>query len=314
MLFVGCQKNDGETLLQQTEQEDVAFLKLVSNETTSMFSSVIGDLNNEFRSLSPSKLSNFDAETFTEKSILNYSKTSQMLSPHFEEIEQVFEQDQLEKTPGTKFDVYSSQNYSYASLQEQEQGFVLEIQNAFSLMPDIDAFKNMIASINVRISNEISEESTRLKLLTISATSEATGVYWAENQEQILTEMRSAAEHWSGKHSAVMQRKFSGLMYGATSGPPNDGDGGSTCCFQGEFQWSWGDFGSTVVGGAVGGAAWAAFANLVPGLGQVAWGASIVGGAVTGGGAYAGYQFTQWMFSAENNEDIIEEVGDQDDR
>lgn len=59
ILFVGCQKNDSEreTVLQQVEQEEVAFLNLVSNETTSMFSSVIGDLNDEFRFLSPLKLS-----------------------------------------------------------------------------------------------------------------------------------------------------------------------------------------------------------------------------------------------------------------
>ena len=79
MLFVGCQKNDSksEAVLQQVEQEEVAFLRSVSNETTSMFSSVIGDLNNEFRSLSLSKLSSFDAESFTENAILSYSKTPQ---------------------------------------------------------------------------------------------------------------------------------------------------------------------------------------------------------------------------------------------
>ena len=162
-------------------------------------------------------------------------------------------------------------------------------------MPDIDAFKSEIASINVRISDEVSEESTRLKLLTVSATSEATAVYWAENQEQILADMRNAAEHWTGEHSAMMRTKHSSsTMYGpASSDPPNDGDGGSSCCFQGEFQWSWSDFGSSVVGGA-------------------AWGASIVGGAVTGGGAYAGYQFTQWMFSEEVEVEDTTDEGDQD--
>lgn len=66
-------------------------------------------------------------------------------------------------------------------------------------------------------------------------------------------------------------------------------------------DWSWSDLAGSDVAGAAGAAAMTAVVNVVPGGGQVAYGAAIAGGAVGGSVTYAVYQGWQAVFGDKVN-------------
>ena len=282
----GCNQGENEVTLDSQEAE---LLNVLSAESTAMFDASFTDLNELFSSSSVTELESFNADEFSRNSVLDYAKGSAFLSPHYEAIEAVVGSNSLSHAART-----TSENV----FTEEEQQYVDVLTEAFSLLPDRDAFEKEIGRVESEITSSISDEESRLKLLVIATSSVASVNYLFDNEDKIMEQMQTHSERLTHEYGPI---SISGRI---ACDPPNSPEcqgggsgGGSSCCFKGDFEWDWTNFGSGVVGGATGGATWAVFANVVPGVGSVAYGSAIVGGAITAAAAYAGYQFTQWAFS-----------------
>ena len=243
-----------------------------------MFASSFDDLNEVIASSSEEELKVLDFKEVSNNSILNYSRNSDFLSPHYDAIKSAI------NTDGT----YLARARNENVFSKEEQGYLDELQDAFSLLPDREVFDKEVKRIENKIVSNILDEENRFRLLATVKSSVAQVDYFFDNKAKVIEQLESHIDQFG-------TRDDSGRLIRARCGKGNGSS--NTCCFQGDLEWNWGDFGAAIVGGAVGGATWAVFANFVPGVGQVAYGSTIIGGAVTAAGAYTGYQLTQWAFS-----------------
>ena len=286
MLFA-CNENEQEVAPLSAKETDL--LSSISEESTAMFDASFTDLNELFSSSSVSELETFDAKEFSKSSVLDYSKQSDFLSPYYEVIASVVNADNF--SPAARASNESTFN-------EAEQQYVNTLTEAFSLLPDREVFGEEVKRIEDEIISNVSDEESRLKLLAISTSSTASVNYLFDNSEGIFAQFQEHAEQLNEENSHANGRM--------SCDPPNspecqEGGGssgdGSSCCFQGDFEWNWGRFGTNVVGGAAIGAGIAWVVNAVPVAGQAAYGSAIVGGAAGGGLTYTWNRFDDWMWS-----------------
>ena len=286
LMFFAC--NDNEQSVQLSNQE-TELLNTIAEESTNMFASSFADLNEVFASSSVNELATFDSEQFTKTSVLDYSIQSDFLSPHYEAIESVVNADNFSSAARVS---------NEPPFNETEQQYVDALREAFELLPDREVFEGEIRRIEAEITLNISDEESRLKLLVIATSSLASVNYLFDNSEEIFAQFQEHAERLGEENSHVVNGRIS-------CDPPNSpecqGDGssggGSSCYFQGDFEWNWGMLGTSIVGGGLVGAGTAWGVNVIPGAGQMAYGSAIVGGAIGGGLAYTWNSFQNWMWS-----------------
>ena len=287
LIFFAC--NDNEQELQLTNQE-TELLNTIAEESTNMFGSSFADMNEVFASYSVRELKTFDTEDFSKSSVLSYSKQSEFLSTHYEAIESVVNADNFSPTAKVSYE---------PAFNEEEQQYMDALTEAFALLPDREAFEEEVREIEAEISSTIADAESRLKLLAISTSGLASVNYLFDNSEEIFAQFQAHAERLNGEYN-------SGHSNGRIAcDPPNSPEcqggggssGGGSCCFQGDFEWDWGDFGGATVVGATTAGTRAVLINLWPGAGQAAYGSSIAIGAAVGAVGYTTYRLWEWMGS-----------------
>ncbi|MEL6561600.1 MAG: hypothetical protein AAFQ94_25655 [Bacteroidota bacterium] len=260
MMFLAFSCQDQETEVKMDSEEE-QLLQMISSEGKAMINHSFNDLNHHVSTVSVNNLSEFDSEEFAKKSVLEFVQNSEISRPHFQLIQSSLTFGSSEARPESL----------EADYTETEQLYISKLTDTFDLLPDLTLFNESIEDIKNEIISEVTDEEVRMKLLTICVSSATSANYLLENEYEIISEFVESAT--------------------AANGRTED------CCFEGDLEWDWVEFGSAVVGAAAGSAARAWVINVLPGGGQAAYGTAVVGGAVAGAAGYTAVRFYQWMFS-----------------
>jgi len=258
-----CDHDETEPLNAQ----EIELLRIIEDESANMFSASIKSFDDILTKTPDENLSSLNTTDFSRKAVLNYSKKSDFFIPHLETIEMSVSNRYYQNGR-------ISNNHSFT---DKEQLYINQLMEAFSTLPNFNLFTNKVEELESQVKSEIQEEKSRLKLLSTIAVSRASVKYFFDNKETI-NEMLSEIEKRKNEIS---------IMNGRTD----------ECCFEGELEWSWQNFGGEVIKGGTGGAAGALVVNVVPGAGQASYGVAILGGAIAGGVGYTVGQMWNWMWS-----------------
>jgi len=257
-----CSQNEAEIELGA---EEASFLNSLELESEAMLDHAFEGL----KELNTDQLASgrFDIQEHSIESFLDYAESSELFSPYYEPI-----QDAL-RNPQSNF----SNREVVVNLFEEETGqaFLNELEFAYILLPDLEAFNSRVSEIEQSIITTITDSDSRMALLTLVKTSVATVNYLISHEQEIIEQYYTLFYGLEFENGRVVQE----------------------CCFQGELQWSWVDFYGSGLGAAGGLAATTWFLNAIGGVGNVSYGAVVAGGFFGGVTTYTIIQFWNWMYS-----------------
>lgn len=177
MLFA-CNENEQDIV--QPSSKKAEFLKVIKDESTAMLESSFDDLNNVFSTSSVEELRVLDTREFSKTSVLDYSRRSDLFSPYYDVIEATINSDNISRVARARRESVFS---------EEEQRYVNVLTNAFSLLPDRDAFGEEVKRVESEITISVSDEGSRLKLLALTTSSMSSINYLFDNEDKIMKQM-----------------------------------------------------------------------------------------------------------------------------